>query len=290
MPTWHFSKPRIPARALVISSGALAVPFAAAQWASDASVSALVWLVALIPAFLLSYYRGWRGVATALAAAMATLAISNVVLTMRGVALNELLLLGVISLYIAICLGIGWLSEALHKGRARAELMALTDELTTLPNRRRVRMFLDQALEPMRAGTVAVVLFDLDNFKHYNDQHGHPAGDDMLCTFADVLSALVPRGAMPARYGGEEFLAVLPDFDEPRAVTFANRVRTALAATQPAGKPITVSAGVVSGGLGASVTNELIVAADQALYRAKQEGRNRVCCASELVAVGSWGQ
>ena len=289
MPTWHFSKPRIPARALAISAGALVVPFAASQWATDESASPLVWLVALIPAFLLAYYRGWRGVTTALAAAMATLALSNVVLVARGAVVNELLMLSVITVYIAVCLGLGWLSEMLHQSRARAELMALTDELTTLPNRRRVRMFLDRALSSPAASTVAVVLFDLDNFKRYNDQHGHPAGDEMLCTFADVLSALVPRGGMPARYGGEEFLAVLVDYDEPRAVNFANRVRTALAAAQPVGRPITVSAGVVAGGVGAAGTNELIVAADQALYRAKQEGRNRVCCASELVAAGSWG-
>ncbi|HEY0674139.1 MAG TPA: diguanylate cyclase [Longimicrobiales bacterium] len=290
MASWHFSKPRIPARALAISVGALVVPFAASQWASDASVSPLVWLVALIPAFMLAYYRGWSGVATALAGAMATIALSNVVLLLRGVSVDELLLLTVISLYIAICLGVGWLSESLHGHRARAELMALTDELTALPNRRRIRMFLDDALAIERTGTVAVVLFDLDNFKLYNDQHGHPSGDDMLCTFADVLSALVPKGCMPARYGGEEFMAVLVDHNEPEAVVFANRVRNALATAQPAGKPITVSAGVVGGGLGAAVTNELIVAADQALYRAKQEGRDRVCCATELVAAGSWGQ
>ncbi len=290
MPNWHFSKPRIPARALAISAGALLVPFAAAQWATDGSASALIWLVALIPAFLLSYYRGWQGVATALAAAMATLAVSNVVLTMRGIAINELVLLSMVVVCISVCLGIGWVSEGLHKTRARAELMALTDELTTLPNRRRVRMFLDDTLGLGMAPSVAVVLFDLDNFTRYNDQHGHPAGDDMLCTFADVLTALVPRGGMPARYGGEEFLAVLPGLDEPNAMTFANRVRTALASAQPAGRPITVSAGVVAIGSAAGGTNELIVAADQALYRAKQEGRNRVCCASELVAVGSWGQ
>ncbi|HET9440428.1 MAG TPA: diguanylate cyclase [Longimicrobiales bacterium] len=290
MASWHFSKPRIPARALAISGGALIVPFAASQWASDASVSPLVWLVALIPAFMLAYYRGWSGVATALAGAMATIALSNVVLLLRGVSVDELLLLTVISLYIAICLGVGWLSEALHTNRARAELMALTDELTALPNRRRIRMFLDDALAVQHMGSVAVVLFDLDNFKLYNDQHGHPSGDDMLCTFADVLSALVPKGGMPARYGGEEFLVVLAGRNEPEAVVFANRVRNALATAQPAGKPITVSAGVVAGGLGAAVTNELIVAADQALYRAKQEGRDRVCCATELVAAGSWGQ
>src|SRR5687768_1315564 len=133
MPSWHFSKPRIPARAVVLSVAALAVPFAASQWAVEAYATPLVWLVALIPAFLLAYYRGWGGVATALAAAMATLAISNLILIWRGLWVNEGVVLGLIAAFIFITLGIGWLSEAMHSTRAHAELTALTDELTRLP-------------------------------------------------------------------------------------------------------------------------------------------------------------
>jgi diguanylate cyclase (GGDEF)-like protein len=284
MPTWHFSKPRIPVRAVILSVAALAVPFAASQWAVDATVTPLVWLVALVPAFLLAYYRGWGGVATALAAAMATLALSNVVLILRGATIDELVLFGVISLYIAICLAVGWLSESLHGDRARAELEALTDELTTLPNRRRVRVFLDRQLESPRRTKVSAVLFDLDGFKIYNDRFGHPAGDVMLCTFAEVLSRHTPGGCMPARYGGEEFLAVLVDHDARAATAFAERVRMALRAAQVIDKPVTVSAGVATGTVGVASTNDLIVAADRALYRAKQEGRDRVCSASGVVA------
>jgi diguanylate cyclase (GGDEF)-like protein len=284
MPTWHFSKPRIPVRAVILSVAALAVPFAASQWAADADSTPLVWLMALVPAFLLAYYRGWGGVATALAAAMATLALSNVVLILRGASINELILFGVISFYIAICLAVGWLSESLHATRARAELEALTDELTTLPNRRRIRMFLDRQLEAPRRSRISVVLFDLDGFKIYNDRYGHPAGDVMLCTFAEVLSRHCPGGCMPARYGGEEFLAVLVDHDARAAIAFADRVRMALRAAQVVERPVTVSAGVATGTVGVASTNDLIVAADRALYRAKQEGRDRVCTASDLVA------
>jgi diguanylate cyclase (GGDEF)-like protein len=287
MPSWHFSKPRIPVRAVVLSIAALAVPFAASQWAAEASATPLVWLVALIPAFLLAYYRGWGGVATALAGAMAMLALSNVVLILRGAAINELILLGVISLFIAICLAVGWLSEAMHDTRARAELVALTDELTTLPNRRRVRMFLDSQLTAPWRSSLAVALFDLDNFKSYNDQHGHQAGDLMLITFAEVMSAKVPRGSMPARYGGEEFLAVLINCDEAAALAFAERVRNGLRAAQASETKVTVSAGVAAGGVGVATVNELIVAADRALYRAKQDGRDRVCCASEMMPTAS---
>jgi diguanylate cyclase (GGDEF)-like protein len=287
MPSWHFSKPRIPVRAVILSVAALAVPFAATQWAVEASASPLVWLVALIPAFLLAYYRGWRGVTTAFALAMAALAISNLILLWRGAEVDEVLLLGVISAFIAIALGVGWLSEAMHASRARAELVALTDELTTLPNRRRIRMFLDTQLASPRRTSIAVVLFDLDSFKAFNDEHGHPAGDVLLSTFADVMSAMVPAGSMPARYGGEEFMTVLVDLDEEDGLAFANLVRRALIAAQSLAQPMTVSAGVAAGHVGVVTTNDLIVAADRALYRAKQEGRNRVCCASELVAAAS---
>jgi diguanylate cyclase (GGDEF)-like protein len=287
MPSWHFSKPRIPARAVLMSIAALAVPFAASQWAVEESASPLVWLVALIPAFLLAYYRGWGGVATSLAAAMATLALSNIVLIFRGVGVNELLLLAVVSIFIATSLGVGWLSEAMHASRERAELVALTDELTQLPNRRHVRMFLDRALNGPRRSRVAVILFDLDNFKTFNDEFGHPMGDGMLTAFADVMCAVIPAGGMPARYGGEEFLAVLTDCDEAAALRYANRVRYALSNSQPVEKRVTVSAGVAVGVVGVAVTNDLIVAADRALYRAKQEGRDRVCCASEFIAAAS---
>src|SRR5687768_17223402 len=107
MANWHFSKPRIPLRAVIISIAALAVPFLATQWSADPTVSILVWLVALIPAFLLAYYRGWQGTATAFAAAMATLASSNVVLLMRGGTINEMVLLVVITAFIGVALGLG---------------------------------------------------------------------------------------------------------------------------------------------------------------------------------------
>ena len=157
--------------------------------------------------------------------AMATLAMSNLVLLVRGITINEVMLLAVISLFIAVCLGVGWLSEAMHASRERAELVALTDELTQLPNRRRVRMFLERQLAAPRRSSIAVVLFDLDNFKRFNDEHGHPMGDGMLTAFADVLSAVIPDGGMPARYGGEEFMAVLVDADEAAAVSHSSSRR-----------------------------------------------------------------
>src|SRR5687767_15162721 len=105
MAHWQFSKPRVPLRALLISVGALAVPLLVSQLPIDPATSVMIWLIALIPAFLLAYYRGWQGTATALAAAMATLALSNAVLLMRGGTINQALLPGLIIGIVTLCLG-----------------------------------------------------------------------------------------------------------------------------------------------------------------------------------------
>ena len=191
-----------------------------------------------------------------------------------------------------------WLAIALIAGAAGYVLLsrrqlatarrtAVTDELTGLPNRRRIRMFLERQLDAATRGTIALIVFDLDNFKIYNDRHGHPAGDLMLCTFANVLTANLPAGSMAGRYGGEEFLAVLPGCDEAAGVALAERVRRELVRVQAPAKALTVCAGVASGGGGVAGMNELIVAADRALYRAKQNGRDCVCRASEDFAAAS---
>jgi diguanylate cyclase (GGDEF)-like protein len=284
MPKWHFSKPRIPTRAVIISIAALGVPFLDTTFATADSdpEHVLLWLLALVPAFLLAYYRGWQGVATALAAGMAVLTVATCILVYRGIGFSQDLLLPVVGSYIAITLAIGWLSQRLHVNRANAELMALTDDLTKMPNRRRARMYLESLLtEEPQSSNVSVALFDLDNFKAYNDRYGHPAGDKLICVFAEVLTEAVGTGDMPARYGGEEFLVVLSDCDEPGALAFAERVRVALRDAQKSSEPITVSAGVAHYGGAYATANELIVAADQALYSAKQQGRDRACLATE---------
>src|SRR5688572_16936098 len=264
MPVWHFAKPRIPARAVVISIAALVVPFANTTLPRGAAELSgpLLWLLALVPAFLLAFYRGWRGVATALAAGMAALALSHSWLLLRSVPLNQPILLPIVASYIAIALATGWLSELLHDNRARAELQALTDDLTGLPNRRRIRMFLEtQLAQATSSNPVSIVIFDLDNFKAYNDRHGHSAGDAVLCAFADVLAALTPAGDMPARYGGEEFMVVLSRCPAKRAAAFAERVRGGLAKTQSTSEGVTVSAGVSCYGPGFASANELIIGA-----------------------------
>ena len=285
MPNWYFSKPRIPLRAAILAGAALVVPFVDTTFRTGETSpnSALLWLLALVPAFLLAYYRGWRGVATALAAGMVVLTCAVCIAITRGSELRPDLLLPVIAIYIAIALATGWLSERLHDERANAEMLALTDELTGLPNRRRSRPFLESQISLARHGrALSVVMFDLDRFKGYNDRNGHPAGDVMLRTFANVLRASLVEGDLAVRYGGEEFLAVLSDCGEQDAIAFAERVRGALRTAQNGTDEITVSAGIATFGKGLSTANDLIIAADRALYDAKQRGRDQVCIATQL--------
>jgi diguanylate cyclase (GGDEF)-like protein len=160
---------------------------------------------------------------------------------------------------------------------------ARTDALTGLSNRRAIqergRVELKRA---RRASTpVSLLLCDLDHFKHINDRHGHEAGDLALIKVAAVLRDALRESDALGRWGGEEFIAVLPATAAPGAVEVAERVRQAIERTQFEGLDTgtTISLGVTT----MNVVDEpvgawdlLVKAADQNLYRAKAEGRNRV--------------
>ena len=171
------------------------------------------------------------------------------------------------------------------------ERQAVTDGLTELANRRQFEEAL--AAEINRAerfgGTLALVLADLDNFKQVNDRYGHQAGDDVLRRFADVLRETVRDIDVPARYGGEEFAVLLPQTDMEGAERLAERLREAMAERpmRPArarSSPCTASFGVASFP-DAPTPAALFAAADEALYRAKAAGKNRVVCAEADGAV-----
>jgi diguanylate cyclase (GGDEF)-like protein len=121
-----------------------------------------------------------------------------------------------------------------------------------------------------------VVLFDLDNFKIYNDRYGHQAGDEALTIFAGILSDTTRKMNLSARFGGEEFLSVLAGSDPEGAVVFAERVRAALKEARLPRGAVTVSAGVAAFHQSMASPDDLLAAADHALYEAKREGRNRV--------------
>lgn len=161
------------------------------------------------------------------------------------------------------------------------EHLALVDGLTSLGNRRRLDGDLETTLREAldRDRPVAFAMVDVDHFKQFNDTHGHGAGDDALQTVARVIAETVRATDVVYRYGGEEFSVLLPDATREDAALVAERMCAAVAAaripgeeTQPGGS-LTISVGVST--LEAGDPDELKVRADQALYAAKAQGRNR---------------
>lgn len=275
---------QVPPRALALSLAALAVPVLAVAVFPDYTTSGggmLIWLTALIPAFLLSYYRGLQGVALALAGGMAVITATQLSLVLFDIAdPNWTMLAGIVGTYLAVAVGIGTLSEMLRRERQAAESLALHDKLTGLPNRRQLEQALAQEFAAAQRGhKMAVVLFDLDHFKRVNDQWGHASGDLVLKEFARVLQQFTRRENVSGRYGGEEFLAVLRDVDAHGAQIFAERVLDHLRDRNlPTGRQ-TASAGIAVFEPGMGSFEVLVGEADRALYRAKRAGRDTVAIA-----------
>jgi two-component system cell cycle response regulator len=176
------------------------------------------------------------------------------------------------------------LIESTIADNRRLELLAHTDPLTKTLNRRALGERLGAEMERVRrySTTLSLLLIDLDHFKQINDTHGHLAGDDVLVEIAAVLQRVVRAVDVVARYGGEEFVIVLPETGGPGAEAFAERLRELIEGhsfVASRGRPIrlTTSIGVsVFPGFGVESVEDLLANADQALYRAKTEGRNRV--------------
>jgi diguanylate cyclase (GGDEF)-like protein len=175
---------------------------------------------------------------------------------------------------------------ALREANAQLRQLSLHDALTGLPNRRQFDLTIE--LEWTRAirnhRPLSLLLLDVDCFKALNDLYGHPAGDDCLQRIAGALQSSLRRaGEMAARYGGEEFAAVLPDADSISARMVAETMRASVLALQmlhegsQVERFVTISAGVATIYPSAEESpSSLIAAADAALYRAKEQGRNRV--------------
>jgi diguanylate cyclase (GGDEF)-like protein len=158
--------------------------------------------------------------------------------------------------------------------------LALTDELTGLVNRRRfLEALAAEVARARRLGAPLSLLFaDLDDFKRINDQFGHPAGDEALRMFSDLLRSQLRTIDTAGRLGGEEFAILLPGTDLGGAVVVGERIRRRVAdraiLQETVGGGLTTSIGVVEYSSG--TPEELLRRADTALYRAKAEGKNRV--------------
>ncbi|HKN63220.1 MAG TPA: diguanylate cyclase, partial [Gaiellaceae bacterium] len=160
------------------------------------------------------------------------------------------------------------------------ERQALVDGLTGLANRRAASDALHaEAARAERLETpLSLVLADIDGFKEVNDVHGHAVGDEVLRAFADVLRETLRDSDVAGRWGGEEFLLLLPGADAEGAAQLADRVRVGLASRSIPSVPdlrVTASFGVAEYA-GETNTEQLVAAADSALYRAKRTGKDRV--------------
>jgi diguanylate cyclase (GGDEF)-like protein len=164
-----------------------------------------------------------------------------------------------------------------------AEIRASTDALTGLPNRRYFDEICALLAQRRRAeDAVGVLMIDIDRFKGLNDRHGHVVGDQVLRAVGEAIVGAVREDDVPARYGGEEFAVLLKNPTPGMAVEIGERVRTAVAALDLAewGVPaVSVSVGAAVAASADDRIEDTIEAADQALYRAKRRGRDRVVAA-----------
>jgi diguanylate cyclase (GGDEF)-like protein len=194
-------------------------------------------------------------------------------------------------IFLVICLYAGVVFDRIRADRREMQAMrralaemALTDSLTGLPNRREFEQALRSELARMRrhGGKCCVAMIDVDHFKSYNDALGHPSGDEALRELAGVIRSHLREGDLGARYGGEEFALIMVNTGKEEGRLAVERLRRMVeahpfpnAGVQPGGH-LTISAGFAACPEDAREYEELVRKADQALYAAKERGRNRV--------------
>jgi diguanylate cyclase (GGDEF)-like protein len=176
------------------------------------------------------------------------------------------------------------LASELADANRKLESASVTDFLTGLPNRRHFIQQLDQlwSASARRNRNLACLLIDVDHFKSVNDRYGHSMGDAVLQELAAILLGQKRSEDVICRYGGEEFAVLLPESDLEVAFRVAERFREATERESRAqlgtlSEPITVSVGLAVRSIDTQSASDLLDHADQALYRAKREGRNRTC-------------
>lgn len=177
------------------------------------------------------------------------------------------------------------LREELREANRRLRELAIRDPLTGVFNRRHLHDLLDAELDRSRRHerSVALILADVDHFKRINDQLGHVTGDRVLTAVARALAEGVRSHDSVGRFGGEEFVVLLPETSLDEAMAVAERLRAAVAALalpDLEGLEVRMSLGVAEArGVGSAGADPLLAAADDALYRAKRTGRDRVVAA-----------
>lgn len=205
--------------------------------------------------------------------------------------LHTLIIISLGSLSISLLLALVFvftnrLKKQIAQARQKIETMAIVDELTNLFNRRHVLLRFNEELERAQRLTknLACMMIDIDLFKEVNDTYGHILGDKILKEVAALIMDSIRTYDIAGRYGGEEFLVVLPDTTIEHAMALAERLRInveenlCLRAGMLLKKSVTVSIGIASLQSSDRVVDDLLMRADDGLYKAKRDGRNRVAC------------
>jgi two-component system, cell cycle response regulator len=176
-------------------------------------------------------------------------------------------------------------AELLEEMNERLSHLAITDGLTGLWNHRRFQQMLGEAIDVHSRDKepFSLILLDIDHFKSINDELGHQVGDEVLHQIGETLRQHARSYELPARYGGEEFAIILRNCGEEQAIVAAERFRRAIEDQTWMYRPMTASLGVTTCTRPGMTPKELITQADQALYAAKERGRNRVIYWSESI-------
>ena len=172
------------------------------------------------------------------------------------------------------------LSRELEEKNAELERMIRIDPLTKIYNKATIEELLKREIENAKRykEPLSVLMIDIDDFKHINDTYGHLVGDNVLRELAHVIRKNLRKGDLAGRYGGEEFTVVLPRTDLKTAKIIAERIRRSIEDYLfPDSIHITVSIGVSQLQMESETSESLLKRADDALYTAKREGKNRVC-------------
>lgn len=196
------------------------------------------------------------------------------------------MLLGTSFFFSLFGFSLGRYTDIIRLQNQKLSRQALTDPLTGLGNHRFLHQAFQEHYRNRRSDSapVSCLMMDLDLFKKVNDTYGHPFGDEVLRGFAGIVKKVVRPGDVAARYGGEEFLCILPNCGPEEAGQVAERIRQEtekhLFLCHQKAVPVTISAGTATHPGGSGDYKQLIEEADEALYRAKAGGRNRVVTTS----------
>jgi diguanylate cyclase (GGDEF)-like protein len=166
----------------------------------------------------------------------------------------------------------------------KARRLSITDALTGLYNTRHFYDELNREIERSHRyeEKFSIILCDIDNFKSVNDELGHQAGDEVLCSVADILTSTARMTDTVARYGGEEFILILPETTKDKAEALAERIRISIDSRtfleNEGNIRVSISCGVASYPVDSQTSKGILYCSDMAMYRAKELGKNRVVC------------